>query len=329
MLGLMQDWPLLVHKIIDHAALYHGGREVVTRSVEGPITRTTYREIGQRARRCAKALDRMGIRAGDRVATLAWNTARHLETWYGITGAGGVYHTLNPRLFPDQLIYIANHAEDRVLFFDTSFTDLVVQMAPKLESIKHYIALTDRDHLPKVELQGLVAYEDFIGTVDDAFAWKTFDENTACGLCYTSGTTGNPKGVLYSHRSNVIHALMAAQADAQGLRNVDTVLPIVPMFHANAWALAFAGPMLGAKLVMPGPKLDGASVYELLESEKVTMSAAVPTVWLALLQYLEANNKMLPHLKRVLIGGSACPRAIIEIFEKKYEVEVVHAWGMT
>jgi len=329
MLGLMQDWPLLVHKIIDHAALYHGGREVVTRSVEGPITRTTYREIGQRARRCAKALDRMGIRAGDRVATLAWNTARHLETWYGITGAGGVYHTLNPRLFPEQLIYIANHAEDRVLFFDTSFTDLVVQMAPKLESIKHYIALTGRDHLPKVELQGLVAYEDFIGTVDDDFAWKTFDENTACGLCYTSGTTGNPKGVLYSHRSNVIHALMAAQADAQGLRNVDTVLPIVPMFHANAWALAFSAPMIGAKLVMPGPKLDGASVYELLESERVTMSAAVPTVWLALLQYLEANNKMLPHLKRVLIGGSACPRAIIEIFEKKYEVEVVHAWGMT
>ncbi|MGD0190602.1 MAG: long-chain-fatty-acid--CoA ligase [Rhizomicrobium sp.] len=329
MLGLMQDWPLLVHKIIDHAALYHGDREVVTRSVEGPIDRTNYRAIGARARRCAKALDKLGIRAGDRVATLAWNSARHIETWYGITGAGGVYHTLNPRLFADQLVYIANHAEDRVLFFDTSFTDLVVQIAPKLKSVKHYIALTDREHLPKVKLKHLVAYEDFIGAVDDKYEWKAFDENTACGLCYTSGTTGNPKGVLYSHRSNVIHALMAAQADAQGIRSVDTVLPIVPMFHANAWALAFAGPMLGAKLVMPGPKLDGESVYELLDSEKVTMSAAVPTVWLALLHYLETNNKLLPHLNRVLIGGSACPRAIIETFEKKYGVEVVHAWGMT
>ncbi len=329
MLGLMQDWPLLVHKIIDHAALYHGDREMVTRTLEGPITRTNYREIGSRARRCAKALDKLGIRAGDRVGTLAWNTYRHLETWYGIAGAGAVYHTLNPRLFADQLVYIANHAGDRALFFDTTFTDLVAEIAPRLTNVKHYIALTDRAHLPKAKLRHLVAYEDFIAAVDDDYRWKTFDESTACGLCYTSGTTGHPKGVLYSHRSNVIHALMAAQADAQGLRNVDSVLPIVPMFHANAWALAFAGPMIGAKLVMPGAKLDGASVYELLDSEKVTMSAAVPTVWLALLQYLEANDKMLPHLKRVLIGGSACPRAIIEIFEKKYGVEVVHAWGMT
>jgi acyl-CoA synthetase (AMP-forming)/AMP-acid ligase II len=329
MLGLMQDWPLLVHKIMDHAALYHRDREVVTRSVEGPITRTTYGEIARRARRCAKALDRLGIRPGDRVGTLAWNTSRHIETWYGITGAGGVYHTLNPRLFAEQLIYIINHAEDRALFFDTTFTDLVVQIAPKLRSVKQFIALCDRDHLPRVKLKHLAAYEDFIDDVGDDYQWKNFDENTACGLCYTSGTTGNPKGVLYSHRSNVIHALMAAQADAQGLRNVDTVLPIVPMFHANAWAIAFAAPMIGSKLVMPGAKLDGASVYELLDSEKVTMSAAVPTVWLSLLQYLEANGKMLPHLKRVLIGGSACPGAIIEVFEKKYEVKVVHAWGMT
>jgi acyl-CoA synthetase (AMP-forming)/AMP-acid ligase II len=329
MLGLMQDWPLLVHKIMDHAALYHRDREVVTRSVEGPITRTTYGEIARRARRCAKALDRLGIRPGDRVGTLAWNTSRHIETWYGVTGAGGVYHTLNPRLFAEQLIYIINHAEDRALFFDTTFTDLVFQIAPKLRSVKQFIALCDRDHLPRVKLKHLTAYEDFIDEVGDDYQWKNFDENTACGLCYTSGTTGNPKGVLYSHRSNVIHALMAAQADAQGLRNVDTVLPIVPMFHANAWAIAFAAPMIGSKLVMPGAKLDGASVYELLDSEKVTMSAAVPTVWLSLLQYLEANGKMLPYLKRVLIGGSACPGAIIEVFEKKYEVEVVHAWGMT
>jgi fatty-acyl-CoA synthase len=329
MLGLMQDWPLVVHKIIDHAALYHGDREIVTRTVEGPIHRTNYREVQARARRVARALDRFGIKLGDRIGTLAWNTHRHIETWYGITGIGAIYHTLNPRLFPEQLIYIASHAEDRVLFFDTSFANLVAEIAPKLPSIKLYVALTDRANLPKAEIPNLVAYEDFIAEPADDFAWKDFDENTACGLCYTSGTTGNPKGVLYSHRSNTLHALVASQADAQGVRGVDSVLPVVPMFHANAWALAFVGPMMGAKLVLPGPKLDGESVYELLDTEKVTMTAAVPTVWLMLLQYLEQTGKMLPYLDRVLIGGSACPRSMIEIFERKYEVEVVHAWGMT
>jgi fatty-acyl-CoA synthase len=329
MLGLMQDWPLLVHKIIDHAALYHGDREVVSRSVEGPIHRTNYREIASRARRVAKALDKAGIRLGDRVGTLAWNTWRHIEAWYGIAGIGAVYHTLNPRLFPDQLAYIANHGEDRALFFDTSFAATVEQIAPKLPHVTLYIALCDSANLPKINVKNLVAYEDFIRDVDDKFAWKEFDENTACGLCYTSGTTGNPKGVLYSHRSNVLHAFMAGQADAMGLRNVDSILPIVPMFHANAWALAFAAPITGAKLVLPGPKLDGPSVCELLETEKVSMSAAVPTVWLALFQYLEQTGKTLPYLKRVLIGGSACPRSMIEAFETKYDVEVTHAWGMT
>jgi 3-(methylthio)propionyl---CoA ligase len=329
MLGLMQDWPLLVHKIIDHAALYHGDREVVSRSVEGPIHRTNYREIASRARRVAKALDQAGIKLGDRVGTLAWNTWRHIEAWYGIAGIGAVYHTLNPRLFPDQLAYIANHGEDRALFFDVSFANTVEQIAPKLPQVTLYIALCDRTNLPKINVKNLVAYEDFIAGVDDDFAWKEFDENTACGLCYTSGTTGNPKGVLYSHRSNVLHAFMAGQADAMGLRNVDSILPIVPMFHANAWALAFAAPITGAKLVLPGPKLDGPSVCELLETEKVSMSAAVPTVWLALFQYLEQTGKTLPYLKRVLIGGSACPRSMIEAFETKYDVEVTHAWGMT
>jgi fatty-acyl-CoA synthase len=329
MLGLMQDWPLLVHKIIDHAALYHGDREVVSRSVEGPIHRTNYREIASRARRVAKALDKAGIKLGDRVGTLAWNTWRHIEAWYGIAGIGAVYHTLNPRLFPDQLAYIAGHGEDRALFFDVSFAKLVEQIAPKLPQVTLYIALCDRANLPKIDVQNLVAYEDFIAGVDDRFAWKEFDENTACGLCYTSGTTGNPKGVLYSHRSNVLHAFMAGQADAMGLRNVDSILPIVPMFHANAWALAFAAPITGAKLVLPGPKLDGPSVCELLETEKVSMSAAVPTVWLALFQYLEQTGKTLPYLKRVLIGGSACPRSMIEAFETKYDVQVTHAWGMT
>ena len=327
--GLMQDWPLLVHKIIDHAAEWHGDREVVSRSVEGPIHRTNYRQIAERSHRVAAALDKRGIQEGDRVATLAWNTWRHLETWYGITGVGAVYHTLNPRLFPDQLVYIANHAEDRVIFFDITFADLVAQLAPRLPKVEFYVALTDKAHLPKADIPNLVAYEDFIADASGTFAWKEIDERAACGLCYTSGTTGNPKGVLYSHRSNVLHALMAAQADAQGISGRDSILPVVPMFHANAWALAFSAPMVGAKLVMPGPKLDGPSICELLTDEVVTMTAAVPTVWLALLQYLEQTGKTLPHMKRVLIGGSACPRSMIETFETKYGVEVVHAWGMT
>jgi len=329
MLGLMQDWPLLVHKVIDHAAQYHAGREVVTRTVEGPLHRTNYREIRDRAKRVARALEKKGMKPGDRIATLAVNTHRHLEAWYGITGMGGVYHTLNPRLFPDQIVYIANHAGDRALFFDACYADLVAQIAPKLKSVKLFVALTDKAHLPSVKIPRLVAYEDFIAGIKGDYAWKELDERSACGLCYTSGTTGNPKGVLYSHRSNVLHALMASQADAQGVRNVDVVLPVVPMYHANAWALAFVGPMTGAKLVMPGQKLDGPSIYELLETEKVTMTAAVPTVWLALLQYLEANNLKLSTLKRVLIGGAACPRSMIETFEQKYGVDVIHAWGMT
>jgi len=329
MLGLMQDWPLLVHKIIDHAAQYHGDREVVSRSVEGPLHRTNYREIAIRARKVAEALDRLGIKPGDRVATLAWNSWRHLESWYGIAGVGAVYHTLNPRLFADQLVYIANHAEDKVIFFDITFADLVAQIAPKLKNVELYVAMTDAAHLPKANIPNLVAYEEFIAGCSGTYAWKEIDEYSACGLCYTSGTTGNPKGVLYSHRSNVIHALMAAQTDAQGISNRDVVLPVVPMFHANAWALAFSAPMVGAKLVLPGPKLDGPSICELLTDEVVTMTAAVPTVWLALLQYLEQSGKTLPHMKRVLIGGSACPRSMIETFEKKYGVQVIHAWGMT
>jgi acyl-CoA synthetase (AMP-forming)/AMP-acid ligase II len=335
MLGQMQDWPLLVHKIIDHAAMYFGDREVVSRSVEGPIHRTNYREISVRARKVAEVLHRLGIRQGDRVATLAWNTWRHVETWYGIAGAGAVYHTLNPRLFPDQLVYIANHAEDKVLFFDITFADLVAQIAPKLPTVELYVALTDAAHLAELSkksganIPNLVAYEEFIAGASGTFEWIEVDERAACGLCYTSGTTGNPKGVLYSHRSNVLHSLMGAQTDAQGFSNRDCILPVVPMFHANAWGIAFVAPMVGAKLVLPGPKLDGPSICELLTDEAVTSTAAVPTVWLALLQYLEQTGKTLPHMKRVLIGGSACPRSMIETFETKYGVQVVHAWGMT
>jgi len=329
MQGLMQDWPLLVHKIIDHAALYHGEREVVTRSVEGPIERTNYRAIALRARKVAGALTARGIKLGDRVATLAWNTARHMEAWYGIAGIGAIYHTLNPRLFPDQLAWIIGHAEDRVLFFDTSFMPLVEKLAPHLTSVELYVALCDGAHLPKSQIENLVAYEDFIEPADADFPWKEFDESTACGLCYTSGTTGNPKGVLYSHRSNTLLAMIACMTDAMGLSGRDVILPVVPMFHANAWGIAFAAPMCGAGLVMPGAKLDGPSICELLAREKVTMTAAVPTVWLAALQYLESTGDKPADLKRVLIGGAACPRSMIEIFERKYGIEVIHAWGMT
>jgi fatty-acyl-CoA synthase len=325
----MQDWPLLVHKIIDHAALYHAEREVVTRTVEGPVTRATYRQIAGRARRLAKALEKRGFKLGDRIATLAWNGQRHLESWYGIAGIGAIYHTLNPRLHPEQIAWIAEHAGDSALFFDTSFTAIVEQMAPRLKDVRLYVALTDRAHLPDTSLPNLIAYEDLLAEADEDFAWKAFDENTACGLCYTSGTTGNPKGVLYSHRSNMLHALMIGQTDVMALSAIDSVLAIVPMFHANSWTLAFAAPMIGCKLVMPGAKLDGNSICELIESEKVTVSAGVPTVWFGMLQHLADTGKPLNHIKRIIIGGAAAPRSMIEKLETGYDVQVAHSWGMT
>ena len=329
MLGLMQDWPLLVHKVLDHAAIYAADREIVTRSVEGPIRRTTWSKVHERSRKLAKALTKRGVKAGDRIATLAWNTERHLETWYGVTGAGGVYHTLNPRLFAEQLVYIANHAEDRMIFVDLTFVPILEKLQDELKTVEAYVVLTDAANMPQTTLRNAVAYEDLLNEADADFRWLALDENAACGLCYTSGTTGNPKGVLYSHRSNVLHAMAILSADGFALSNADTVLPVVPMFHANAWSLAFSAPMTGAKMVMPGARLDGASIYELLESEQITMTAAVPTVWLMLLQHMEANDLKLSSLKRVAIGGSACPPSMIEKFEKNYGVEVMHAWGMT
>src|SRR3954467_10444988 len=328
MLGLMQDWPLLCHRIIDHAAIQHGDREVVTRSIEGPIHRTNYREVRKRALKVAQRLEKEGVKLGDRVATLAWNTWRHLETWYGITGIGAVYHTINPRLFPEQIAYIVNHAEDRLMFLDTTFVPLMEKLQDKL-AIERYAVLPGKARMPQTGLRNAIAYGDWIAEVDGDFTWKSFDENTACGMCYTSGTTGNPKGVLYSHRSNVLHSMMAAMPDAMGVSSRDMVMPVVPMFHANCWGLALTSPMLGAGLVMPGCRLDGPSIYELLDTYKVTFTAAVPTVWLMLLQDLEKTGNKLPHLKRVVIGGSACPRAITQAFQDKYGVEVIHAWGMT
>jgi fatty-acyl-CoA synthase len=329
MLGLMQDWPLLCHRIIDHAATYHGERKVISRSIEGPIHTTNYRDLRGRALKVAQRLEKDGIKLGDRVATMAWNSWRHLEAWYGIMGIGAIYHTINPRLFAEQIVWIVNHAEDRVMMVDLTFVPLVEKLADKLTTIERYVILTDAAHMPKTTLKNAVAYEDWIGEVDGDFAWKTFDENTAAGMCYTSGTTGNPKGVVYSHRTNVLHSMVAAVPDAMDVSSRDTIMPVVPMFHANCWGLALTSPMVGATLVMPGAKLDGASIYELLDTYKVSFTAAVPTVWLMLLQDLEKTGAKLPHLKHVVIGGSACPRAMTQTFQEKYDVKVCHAWGMT
>jgi acyl-CoA synthetase (AMP-forming)/AMP-acid ligase II len=329
MLGLMQDWPLLIHRVIDHAAIQHGARPVVSRSVEGPVHRTDYATVRARALRVAKRLSQEGVGFGDRVATLAWNTWRHLETWYGITGLGAVYHTVNPRLFEEQILYIVNHAEDRLVFLDLSFVPLMEKLSARLPTVKRYVVLTDAAHMPETSLPNAVAYEDWLAEADDDFAWATFEENTAAGLCYTSGTTGDPKGVLYSHRSNILHAMANVAPDCFGLSARDTAMPVVPLFHANGWSFAFAAPMAGSALVLPGAKLDGPSVYELIQAEGVTITAAVPTVWLALFQHLDAVGGDLGRLTRVVIGGSACPRAMTARFERDYGVTVVHAWGMT
>jgi len=329
MLGLMQDWPLTVDKILDHAKAWHGDSEIVTRSVEGPIVRTTYAQVHGRAKRMSNALQALGVQPGDRVATLAWNTARHLETWYAIMGMGAVCHTLNPRLHPDQLCYIINHAGDKLIFTDLTFAPLLLAHRDKMPAVERFIVMSDAAHMPVADDPRVLCYETLTEQQPDDFTWGGFDENTAAGLCYTSGTTGAPKGVLYSHRSNFLHTLTTLSGDLLGIGARDTVLPIVPMFHANAWGISFSAPAVGARLVLPGAKLDGASVHELLETEGVTFSAAVPTVWQMLLHHLRQTGGKLSTLKRVVIGGSAAPESILRAFQDDYGVEVAHAWGMT
>ena len=331
--GQMMQQPLLISSLIVHAERHHAEQEVVSRRVEGDIHRTTYKEIASRSRRVAKALGTLGVSMGQRVATLAWNGYRHMELYYGVSGSGAVLHTINPRLHPDQILYIADHAEDQVLFFDMTFLPLVQAVAGRTKTVKYWVAMTDRAHMPAPEqaskIPNLLCYEDLIAAENDHYSWPSFDENSASGLCYTSGTTGNPKGVLYSHRSTLLHTMAAALPDCLGAGACDTILPVVPMFHVNSWGIVYLAPMTGAKLVLPGAGLDGKSLYELFESEGVTLSAGVPTVWQGLLAYVEANGLKFSTMRRSAIGGSACPPAMIKKFLDDYGVRVIHAWGMT
>ena len=330
MLGQMMSQPLLISGLLVHAERHHGGREIVSRRVEGDIHRTTYRGLARRSRQMANALAAMGLPAQARVGTLAWNGYRHMELYYAASGSGLVLHTLNPRLHPDQLVWIADDAQDQALFFDLTFLPLVEATAHRFATIRHFVLMADRDRMPAAtKIPGLMCYEDLIEGASDRFDWPQFDENTASSLCYTSGTTGNPKGVLYSHRSTVLHSYGSALPDSVNLSSRDVALPVVPMFHVNAWGMPYAACMVGAKLVFPGAALDGKSLFDLFEAEGVTVSAGVPTVWQGLLAHVEANGLRFSTMKRTVIGGSACPPAMLRAFEDRYGVTVLHGWGMT
>ena len=331
MLGLMQTRPLMISSIIQHAARNHADTEIVSRTVEDTIHRISYAGIEARMRRMVRVLQRLGVKQGDRVGTLAWNGFRHLELYYAAPGMGAMYHTLNPRLGADDLAYIVEDAQDAVLFVETSFVTLIEALAPRI-AVRHIVMMTDAEHMPAVTLapgQTLHCYETLMAEADEDYAWPEFDELSAAGLCYTSGTTGRPKGVLYSHRSTVLHAYAVNMADVFGLRAADRVMPVVPMFHVNAWGAPFAAPMAGATLVMPGRHLDGASLTAMMNAERVTMSAGVPTIWLGLLQHLRASGTRLETVRSLVIGGSACPPMLIDAFGREYGVRVDHAWGMT
>jgi fatty-acyl-CoA synthase len=325
----MQDWPLTVDRILDHAKAWFPDQEVVSRSVEGPIVRTTYSKIHERAKRLSNALLKMGVQKGDRIATMAWNTANHMECWYGIMGIGAVCHTLNPRLFAEQLCYIINHAEDQMIFTDLSFGQLLADHRDKMPTVKHFIVLCSEAELQACPIAGSISYETLLAQHAPEAEWGNFDEKTPAGLCYTSGTTGNPKGVLYTHRSNFLHSMAGISPSMLNMSDTDVMLPVVPLFHANAWGLAFNCPAVGCKMVLPGPKLDGASVYELMETEGVTYSAGVPTVWQMLLQHMDTTSSKFSTLKTLIVGGSALPEAILRGFHDRYNVEVIAAWGMT
>jgi fatty-acyl-CoA synthase len=333
MFGLMQQRPLLISSLVDYASTYHGEREIVSRDPEGAIHRSNYATVARRAKRLANALQTLGVGPGERVATLAWNSSRHLEVYYGVTSSGRVLHTVNPRLFQDQLQYIMHHAEDAYVFFDPVFAPLVEQLAPRLPLVRGWVALCERSAMPSAKLDNLLCYDDLLASASAEYEWPSFDENTACTLCYTSGTTGNPKGVLYSHRSTVLHAFAACAVDGIALSARDSILVVVPLFHANAWSLPFSAAMCGAKLVLPGPKLDPESIYRLLETEQCSKAGGIPTIWLNVLAWIENNRDRLDlsrlKLKEVFSGGTAPPRATIEKFHDLLGVFLRHAWGMT
>ncbi|MCH7502937.1 MAG: long-chain-fatty-acid--CoA ligase [Proteobacteria bacterium] len=330
MRGLMMNTPLLISAIAEHAARYHGGREIVSVTADNPRHRYTVAEAMARARQLANALVKLGLSKGDRVATIAWNDYRHLEIYYGVSGSGYVCHTINPRLFAEQLVFIINHAQDRWIFVDPMFLPLIEKIADKITGVEGFVVLTDEAHMPDTSLQNVRCYETLVGAESSDFAWPELDENSAAALCYTSGTTGDPKGVLYSHRSTLLHAYAGVAPDVMNLSSRDNVLPVVPLFHVNAWGIPYSALMVGAKLVLPGPKMgDGETLYALMDSEDVTLALGVPTVWLALLQYMAKAGKRLDKLKSTIIGGAAVPRSMIEEFRDKHDVEVRQGWGMT
>lgn len=330
LMGQMMQMPLLISSLLTHAARHNGDIEVVSKRVEGDVHRTNWAEVELRSRKLAQALARLGCEAGDRIGTLAWNGYRHLEIYYGVSGSELVCHTINPRLFPQQVAWIVNDAQDKVIFVDLNILPLVEKLVPSLPSVKHVVLMCDRDNMPREHtLPSLLCYEDLIDAEDGNYTWPSFDENAAASICYTSGTTGNPKGAIYSHRSSVLHAFAVALPDAMCLKGTDVVLPVVPMFHVNAWGTPYAAALVGCKFVLPGHHLDGESLYKLFESEGVTMSAGVPTIWMGLLNYVKSNNLKFSTFKTTVIGGAACPPSMIRTFENDYNVEVVHAWGMT
>ena len=329
MLGLMQDHPLLISSLIRHAAQNHGRREVVSRLVDGSVHRTDYATVERRARRLAQALESRGLRSGDRIGTLAWNTFRHLECFYGVSGMGCVLHTVNPRLFREQIAYIIRHADDRVLMFDVDQLPLVEAIADELACVEHFVVLVERAALPTSTRLALQSYEDWIDAGHEDWAWPMLDERSACSLCYTSGTTGNPKGVLYTHRSTLLHALASVQPDCFALSSLDSVMPIAPMFHANAWSLPYCTPMVGAKLVLPGNRMDAASLFELLAGERVSFAVGVPTIWTMLIGWLREHHKALPDLERCLVAGTALPPAVQKTLHDEFGIRAIHAWGMT
>ena len=329
MLGNMQDGQLLISGLIEHAEIYHTDTEIVSRTVEGPIHRYTLKDAANRSRKLANALGKLGLQQGDVVGTLAWNTFRHFELYFGVSGIGSVVNTVNPRLFPEQLTYIINHAANKYLFVDLTFVPLVESISDSLEGIKGIIVLTDKENMPETELKNVICYEELIADEPTEYDWPVFDENTASSLCYTSGTTGNPKGVLYSHRSTLLHTWIVSSGNVGKVSSSSVILPVVPMFHVNAWGIPYASAMFGAKLVLPGPMMDGASIFELIDQEKPDLLMGVPTVWLGLLQYLNETNQTLDSVTTALVGGSAAPRAMIQEFEEKHDVFLMHGWGMT